>query len=153
MTNPNVEYKRAWVALRDKLGREPRASDPEYWELTNRLTRSYEAGRWEESARAGSSEEARSANLNAEMAPGAGSEPEVNSGASAAAQRAQEIARHESGPLPENWTPGPPQRLSPVLGSRGPNGGLYALCEGCGEMWEREKRRGRPVGKCLGCRE
>lgn len=35
---------------------------------------------------------------------------------------------------------------------RGPGGGVLAVCEGCGEVWEREKRRGRPSLMCEECR-
>lgn len=38
------------------------------------------------------------------------------------------------------------------VGARGPNGGMVAKCEGCGELWEREKKRGRPAYKCPTCR-
>lgn len=35
---------------------------------------------------------------------------------------------------------------------RGSGGGVLAVCEACGQEWEREKRRGRPNARCEGCR-
>lgn len=40
---------------------------------------------------------------------------------------------------------------SPVRGSRGPGGGIYAVCGECRRVWERPKRKGRPGKICGDC--
>jgi hypothetical protein len=40
----------------------------------------------------------------------------------------------------------------PMIGSRGPRGGMYARCEECARVWERPKKRGRPSYRCDDCR-
>src|SRR5687768_2005139 len=35
-----------------------------------------------------------------------------------------------------------------IEGDRGPSGGIMARCVGCGQLWERPARRGRPAIKC-----
>ena len=37
-------------------------------------------------------------------------------------------------------------------GERGPGGGVVARCEGCRELWERPRQRGRPSLNCPRCR-
>lgn len=60
--------------------------------------------------------------------------------------------RHSDSHGTGNGPPAPVQEASGITdGSRGPGGGLYAKCEECGGVWEREKRRGRPVKICLDC--
>lgn len=83
------------------------------------------------------------------------------SGLSAGQERPGTGARHSDSGGAGNGAPTPAQSLSgitgdpssPTVGARGPGGGLYAKCEACGQVWEREKRRGRPVTKCEECRK
>lgn len=39
----------------------------------------------------------------------------------------------------------------PVRGSRGPSGGIYAVCAGCRRVWERPRKKGRPGKICGDC--
>ena len=65
-----------------------------------------------------------------------------------------------SSPVPASERESPPKPVSApsricegaAVGARGLGGGVIARCEGCGGVWERERRRGRPSLKCPTCR-
>lgn len=60
-------------------------------------------------------------------------------------------------PDPDRTTPdasSSPSRIDEgaMVGARGPSGGIYAKCDGCGRVWERERKRGRPARMCGECK-
>lgn len=92
-------------------------------------------------------EEPMGINLRADSGSGGGSAP----GAAGVNPRA---AQAVSGLIQTPYRSAADQAAlysSPVVGARGPGGGLYARCKECGRVWEREKRRGRPVKVCREC--
>lgn len=148
------DYKRAFALLTEKLGRVPTPRDKEWLELTERLRRSYlsaveqprrEAQNGSESSwRQPREIDAREGTGEALSGPGitqtgegdrttgdGGNGPGINYSVAMA------VADLESAGL---------------VGKRGPAGGIYAKCGGCGRVWERERRRGRPSARCGECK-
>lgn len=138
------DYKRAFALLTEKLGRVPTPRDKEWLELTERLRRSY---------------------LSAVEQP----RREAQNGSESSWRQPREIDAREgtgealSGPgitqsgvggLDTPEPPNPPSRIDEgaMVGARGPAGGIYAKCGGCGRVWERERRRGRPSARCGECK-
>lgn len=59
----------------------------------------------------------------------------------------------ESSPEPLSPPSWPAESLSGLNpGERGAGGGVVARCEGCRELWERPRQRGRPPLNCPRCR-
>lgn len=176
MTDPNSIYKATFAELTALLGRPPISTDAGWVALHDEYKKAW--GPAEETVRA---PRARSPYVGDEEVNGPvpvwvlsdGDErPREESGApDGQAPRAGSVAARGGGPLHRPWrdplsgpgisrtasgaeTAGTRVDASPRLyqGGRGPNGGVLAVCEACGKVWEREKRRGRPSLLCGECR-
>lgn len=177
--DPNLVYKSAYRDLADKLGRAPTVN--EAFPLMEGLRKAWETMPAQEptrtrpaskgltrrglSARAANgsarAREGGQADTRAEGAlikPGRGEEGQEGgmsgrgeSEAGGPAEGAVVTSADRARVLPSSSTAFGHTRLYRV-GERGGNGGKMAKCEGCGEWWEREVKRGRPSGKCEECR-
>lgn len=160
--DPNATYKAGFLALTAKLGRVPTTRDPEWLELGNSYSRSYSE---EKDARV--VEEQKIARATAgrpeQERPSRQPAPQARAMDSEAREELAEAEEATGGPrINAEWegaesvlsapvsSPGVSQGL--IEGDRGPGGGLVGKCEGCGRLWERPARRGRPSYKCEECR-
>lgn len=141
MDDPNATYKQAFRALTDKLGRLPTSRDTEWLALQIAYSRA-----------CGPASEATGAPAVIQT----GSGDRTTGGAGNGPGTDLQSAMVE--PPPEYDTEGDHPELPPApwqrgtAAGRGPNGGVLATCEGCGKVWERERRRGRPSAMCGECR-
>lgn len=159
MTDPNVTYKLAFAELQAKLGRVPTASEclglhDAYKKAFASAAGPGESGFSREPApqagAIGAEVRARGGQLSPEEraynAWASQGQPEPLSGPTINA----EAPERRSAPEPPANKPEPPER--PVTGTRGPSGGIVAVCRGCGQDFERPARKGRPPVKCEECR-
>lgn len=154
MDDPNVTYKAAFRALAEKLGRVPGPGDSEWLVITNNYSRSWAPAVEEPSPRRRPEPEG----FSREPAPQARSICDVTRAREG--QPAEEplsgsriiTDRVEAESSPEPVASPSRDSHGPILGSRGPAGGVMAQCRQCGEMWERKRAVGRPAVVCEECR-
>lgn len=156
------EYKREFALLTEKLGRVPTTRDKEWLELSEQLRRSYLPAEEEgEKVKVGNNysgarwafSQRRRPVLEAET-PAAG-RPVSNAREGAGeALSGPGIIPTGVGGLDSLPGTNPPSRIDDgaMVGARGPGGGIYAKCDGCGRVWERERKRGRPSARCGECK-
>jgi hypothetical protein len=172
MEDPNVTFKRDWAQLVEKLGRQPRVTDPEWRKLHEDYKNAFSQKPAEETLvkpNIASAAGPVDAGFSRKPAPQARTYTRESAGEGGkTAARARAIAAYVtgeplSGPDKSNPREGAPITLSASIsapggshglsrGARGPGGGLVYRCGACGRLWERKVGRGRPASKCEECR-
>jgi hypothetical protein len=140
MTDPNAIYKEKFRELTELLGRTPTTRDSGWMALQEEYKKAWTPAEETvkaprvtpvESAREGQSREAVGEPLSG---PGI-----IQTGEAAVSE-------------PGEGDGAPRVCEGLIEGDRGPGGGIMARCVGCGQLWERPARRGRPAIKCEECR-
>lgn len=164
MPDPNADYKSTFARLTAELGRPPTTRDNGWLAMHEEYKRGWAPGSETTAPQARRSpgsdaagrpvptEDAREVGgvVDARIGSGVGGDARESAGGADQPLSGSGINAEGEGGASE---PGASVGPSPVLqGGRGPNGGVLAVCQACGQEWEREKRRGRPALVCPSCR-
>lgn len=144
--DPNTLYKQSFRALAENLGRVPNTRDREWLEIHDTYKRAWgptasQTRALPETPAGGSPVPSTREAEDPPSLPLSG--PRVNE--NGVGDRTTGEAGNGAGSIDEGAT-------VTATGGRGPNGGVMATCVGCGRVWERERKRGRPNLVCGECR-
>lgn len=179
--DPNLTYKAAFQALTDELGRPPTSRDKGWLDITEQYRRawgpavetmtrenmkwnplsdstpSYTLGQKTTRVEDGGNHSFPPTSGQSVTVPPASQRTETGNTGTCAREAGMREAL--SGPGAPQMSVRPGTALDGGNGAganlqegRGPGEGILAVCEACGQVWERERKRGRPSYVCGECR-